>query len=103
MNFETEFWANAYTTNTIVKFPPYIEKDLSKIIKIDKPYEKGLFIWFTLFKLFTDIFIQNSMIKSHSSTGASSIYMLPTQKHYKFSCRWQHPIMLGDGVDHHHC
>ena len=39
----TEFWANADMTNTVMKFPPYIEKDISKIIKIDKPYEKGMY------------------------------------------------------------
>ena len=39
------------------------------MMKIDKLHEKGLII--TLFKLFTDIFTQNSMIKSLSSTGAS--------------------------------
>ena len=66
----------------VMKFPPCIEKNLSEIIKIDKPHEKGPII--TLLKLFIDIFTQNSMIKSHSSTGVSSIYMLPTQKYYKF-------------------
>ena len=60
----------------------YIENFLSKILKIDKLHEKGLII--TLFTLFMDIFSQNLMIKSHSSTDASPIYMLPTQKHYKF-------------------
>ena len=65
-----------------MKFPPCTEKNFSEIIKIEKLHEKGLIV--TLFKLFTDIFIQNSMIKSHSSTGASLMYMLPIQKHYKF-------------------
>ena len=65
-----------------MKFPPYIEKNLSEIVKIDKQHEKDPII--TIFKLFTNIFTQNSMIKSLSSAGGSSIYMLPTQKHYKF-------------------
>ena len=73
-------------TKMEMKFPPYIEKNLSEIIKIDKLHKKGLTI--TLFKLFTDIFTQNLMIKSHSSTGASSIYILPIQKHYKFIKNW---------------
>ena len=37
-----------------------------------------------LFKLFTDIVIKNSIIKGFSSTGTSSIYMLPTQKTLQF-------------------
>ena len=41
-------------TNMVMKFPPYIEKNLGEIMKIDKLHEKGLI--FTLFKLFTDIF-----------------------------------------------
>ena len=60
-------------TKMVMKFPPYIEKNLSQIIKIDKRNKKGLII--TLFKQFKDIFTRNSMIKSHSSTGASSIYV----------------------------
>ena len=47
-----------------MKFPPFIEKILSEIIKINSPHEKGLII--TLFKLFTNIFTQNSLIKSVS-------------------------------------
>ena len=39
-------------TKMVMKFPPYIEKNLSKMINIDKPHEKGLIM--TLFKLFTD-------------------------------------------------
>ena len=35
-----------------MKFPPYIDKYLSEVIKIDKPREKGS----TFFKLFIDIF-----------------------------------------------
>ena len=54
----TKFWANIYMTKMVMKFPPCIEKNLSEIIKIDKPHEKGPII--TIFKLFTDIFTQNS-------------------------------------------
>ena len=46
-------------TKIVMKFPPHTEKILSKIIKIDKPHEKGLII--ILFKLLTDIFTHNSM------------------------------------------
>ena len=51
-------------TEMVMKFPLYIEKNLSEIMKINKPRGKGLII--TLFGLFTDIFTQKSMIKSHS-------------------------------------
>ena len=78
----TKFWVNTYMTKMLMKFPPCIVKILREILKIAKPHEKSLII--TLFKLLKDILIQNSMIKSHSSTGVSSIYMLPTQKHYMF-------------------
>ena len=80
-------------------FPSYIEKFLSKIIKIDKLREKGLII--TLLKVFTDIFTQNLMIKSRSPTRASSIYMLPTkitlQVYKEAGCRWQRLIVGGGG------
>ena len=70
----------------VMKFPPYDKKKSSDIIKIDKPHEKSLII--TLFQLFTDIFTQNSMVKSHSSTSTSLIHTLPMQKHYKFIKNW---------------
>ena len=44
-------------TKMVMKFPPYIEKNLSKIINIDKPHENHMkTTWkiMTLFKLFTD-------------------------------------------------
>ena len=91
-------------TKMVMKFPPSIGKDLSKIIKIDKLHEKDLIIKNFSNYLRTDIFTQNSMIKSLSSIGALSVYMLPTQKHYKFikktGCRWQRLIKGGGGVVH---
>ena len=35
----TKFWANTYMTKIVMKFPPYIEKILSEIIKFDKPHD----------------------------------------------------------------
>ena len=54
-------------TKILMKFPPYIKKNLKEIIKIDKPHEKGLLLAFL--KLLANIFTQNSMVKSHLSTG----------------------------------
>ena len=65
-----------------------------------KPREKGLII--TLFKLFTDIFTQNSMIKSHSSIYVHGANSKTLQIYRKAGCRWQHLIMGGGGVDHAH-
>ena len=62
----TGFLANTNMTKMVMKFPPYVEKNLSGIIKIDKPYEKGLRNHQKLFKLLTDIITQNSMNKSLS-------------------------------------
>ena len=76
-----EFWANTYMTKIAMKISPFNEKSLSEIIKIDKPHEKGFVV--TLFKLFTNIFIQYSMLKSYSSIGTSSIYVPPTLQVYK--------------------
>ena len=92
-------------TKMLMKFPPYIEKNLSEIIKNDRLHEKGLII--TLFQSLIGIFTQNSMIKSLSSTDASLINMLPTQKTLqvkkkKTGCRQQHLIIGGGGVDHAH-
>ena len=49
-------------TKMAMKFPQCIEKKLIEIIKIDKSHERDLII--TLFKLFTDILAQYSMIKT---------------------------------------
>ena len=72
-------------------------KNLCDAIKIDKLHVKGLTI--TLFKLLTDIFTKNLIIKSHSSTGTLSIQKVPTKKSYKFikktGYRQQHLIIGG--------
>ena len=77
----------------LIKFPQYIEKNLSEIIKIDKLHEKGLII--KNFSNYLQIFLPKKINDQKSFIIRRFINIKTLQVYKKTGCRWQHLIIAG--------
>ena len=92
----TEIWANPYMTKMVMKFPPCIEKNFSKIKKIDKRHEKG-HTFQTIYRYFYPKFNDQKSFVNRRFINVHAANTKTLQVFTKTGCRWQHLIMGGVG------